>query len=173
MSFHELIASYPWLVKRAMRVLEQNPQVPRRNPLAYLLAAFVPYAGKVGAGIGFLLYVYFIGLTAAVAIPAYQNYTVRTALVTAMTASDPARTALAAYYETNKQVPASLDAAGIPSALPNGVELRLDTKGMILHVTAKIGELLFVPKLDDQGRVYWTCRPGAGLRPEIVPISCR
>lgn len=44
MSFHELIASYPWLVKRFARVTQgfRPENMPRRNPLAYLLAIFVP-----------------------------------------------------------------------------------------------------------------------------------
>ena len=77
MSFHELVASYPWTGKRLVRVLDRTPEIPRRNPLAYLLAIFVPYAGRMGAGFGVLIYVYFVGIIAAIAIPAYQNYTVR------------------------------------------------------------------------------------------------
>ena len=52
MSFHELVSSYPWTAKRAIRLLDKNPEIPRRNPLAYLLALFVPYAGRMGAGMG-------------------------------------------------------------------------------------------------------------------------
>lgn len=173
MSFHELVASYPWSVKRAIRVLDEHPQIPGRNPFAYVLALFVPYAGKIGAGVGLLLYVYFIGIVAAIAIPAYQSYTARAVFAAAITESYPARTALATYYETNKQVPTTLSVAGIPSTLPNNVELQLAPKGMILYVTAKVGELEFVPKLDDQGHVYWICLPGAGVRPQMVPLSCQ
>ena len=44
MSFHELVGSYPWLVKRLARVSKKFPQknMPKRNPFAYLLAIFVP-----------------------------------------------------------------------------------------------------------------------------------
>ncbi len=42
MSFHELVASYPWLIKRLMQVSDFSGKRPARNPLAYLLAAFVP-----------------------------------------------------------------------------------------------------------------------------------
>lgn len=173
MSFHELVASYPWSVKRAIRVLDEHPQIPRRNPFAYALALFVPYAGNVGAGMGFLLYVYFVGIMAAIAIPAYQNYTTRAVFATAIAESSGARTTLATYYETTKQVPTTLGTAGISSNLPHSVALRLAPKGMILYVTSKVGELVFVPKLDDQGHVYWMCRPGAGVRPQMVPVSCR
>lgn len=43
MSFHELVASYPWLIKRIARISPQSERaVPSRNVLAYLLAIFVP-----------------------------------------------------------------------------------------------------------------------------------
>lgn len=43
MSFHELIANYPWLVKRFARVSpKEQAKIPKRNPFAYVLAIFVP-----------------------------------------------------------------------------------------------------------------------------------
>jgi Zn-dependent protease with chaperone function len=44
MSFHELLASYPWLTKRVARVSPEFPQdrMPRRNPFAWLLCLFIP-----------------------------------------------------------------------------------------------------------------------------------
>ena len=77
MSFHELTAGYPWLTKRAARVMNTSAPMPSRNGLSYLLAAFIPYAGRLGAGFGFLMLVYIVGVMAAVAIPAYHDYTVK------------------------------------------------------------------------------------------------
>ncbi|MBL8639369.1 MAG: M48 family metallopeptidase [Alphaproteobacteria bacterium] len=43
MSFHELIADYPWLVKRFARVNpKEQTKIPKRNPFAYVFAIFVP-----------------------------------------------------------------------------------------------------------------------------------
>src|SRR5579859_4637034 len=36
MSFHELVAGYPWLSKRFARVMDANASAPSRNPFAYL-----------------------------------------------------------------------------------------------------------------------------------------
>src|SRR5207342_1582050 len=101
MSFHELIASYPWTVKRVIRVLDEKPQIPRRNFFAYLLALCVPYAGRVNAGVGMLLYVYLIGIFAAIAIPAYQDYQMRAKLTAVAFESESARERLAGYYLQN------------------------------------------------------------------------
>ena len=96
MSFHELIGGYPWLVKRAARVLNPDSKLPRRNGAAYLLALFVPYAGRLGAGFGLLVMVYIVGVLAAVAVPEYQTYVIKAKLTLAVTESEPARQALAA-----------------------------------------------------------------------------
>ncbi len=67
MSFHELISGYPWLTKRAARVVDDGTTAPSRNPFAYLLAIFVPYGGRLGGGFAFLILVYIIGVLAAIA----------------------------------------------------------------------------------------------------------
>ena len=173
MSFHELIASYPWTVKRVIRVLDEGADMPRRNPLAYVLALLVPYAGRMGAGIGALLYVYFIGVMAAIAIPAYQDYTVRGALTQALNESAPARDALADSYQRTRQVPPTLAAVGIEQTLAGGVELALDPKGMLLFAKSRRGTLVFTPSATPEGLVTWTCHGGDGLKPSQLPAGCR
>lgn len=173
MSFHELLASYPWTVKRTIRVLDDSATMPRRNPFAYVLALFVPYAGRMGAGVGVLLYVYFIGVAAAIAIPAYQDFTTRATLAGAVLASQPARDALADSYQRTHQVPPTLAAVGVDPGLPNGVELSLNTKGMVLVVKSRRGLLVFTPSADANGSVSWTCHGGEGLKPAHLPPGCR
>jgi Zn-dependent protease with chaperone function/type II secretory pathway pseudopilin PulG len=73
MSFHELISDYPWLVKRVARVAAQGdgrePQVPKRNPFAYLFAFFVPRTMAGAGAASMLMMVAIIGIIAAIAIP--------------------------------------------------------------------------------------------------------
>lgn len=173
MSFHELVSSYPWTAKRAIRLLDSNPEIPRRNPFAYVLALFVPYAGRMGAGLGVLLYVYFIGVVAAVAIPAYRDYTVRAVLTGAALESQPARERLAQYYLANNKIPDSLAVAGVTDELPNAVELSLNPKGMVLTVRSKSGQLIFTPRRTPEGQITWVCSGGEGVKSQQLPPSCR
>lgn len=173
MSFHELVSGYPWLTKRAARVAGEDASVPARNPFAYLLAIFVPYGGRLGGGITFLLMVYLVGVLAAIAIPAYQDYTVRAKLAIATVESRPAREKLARYYLANHRTPDSLEAAGVPARLADGSPLTLDSKRMVLTVETARGELLFVPSADARGRIVWSCANGKGLRAAQLPASCR
>ncbi len=172
MSFHELISGYPWLTKRAARVMG-NGAAPARNPLSYLLAIFVPFGGRLGGGFSFLIMIYVIGVGAAVAIPAYQDYTMRADLAAVVSESEPARAKLAEYYLSSHTIPDSLETAGVEARLADGSPLSLDTKQMALTVSTKAGELVFVPSADARGRILWTCTNGEGLKPAQLPASCR
>jgi Zn-dependent protease with chaperone function/type II secretory pathway pseudopilin PulG len=173
MSFHELITGYPWLTKRAARVMDTSAPMPPRNGLAYLLAVFIPYAGRLGAGFGFLILVYIVGILAAVAIPAYQDYTVKAKVSAAIIGSQSARDALGNYYQSNQRIPESLDMLGLRSQLADGSQLSLDPNKMVLTVSTKQGELIFTPSADAEGRIVWGCTNGEGLKATQLPPSCR
>ena len=172
MSFHELISGYPWLTKRAARMTSERTAAPARNPFAYLLAIFIPFGGRLGGGFSFLVMVYIVGVLAAIAIPAYQDYTIRAKLNTVVIESAPMRDRLAAYYVSNHKIPDSLETAGVEALLADGSPLSLDPKGMALTVKTKHGDLVFVPS-EARGQIVWTCTNGQGLKPTQLPPSCR
>lgn len=172
MSFHELTAGYPWLTKRVARVMGTATPMPRRNGLAYLLAIFVPYAGRLGAGFGFLILVYIVGVLAAVAIPAYNDYTVKAKVSAAVSGSQSARDALVSYYLSNNRVPKTLELAGVSPRLADGTQLSLDPSAMVLTVRTKAGEIIFTPVVDDEGSISWSCKNGKGLKPTQLPPTC-
>jgi Zn-dependent protease with chaperone function len=172
-SFHEIISGYPWLTKRLARVLH-GPQVqlPGRHGLAYALAVFVPHAGRLGGGAGFIIAVAMIGVLAAVALPAYQQYQQRAVAAQAWVETAPVRQALAGYFEKNGQPPESLAQAGAPTAF-QGRPLDFNPDNMVVVVPLKAGALELVPRLDEQKRVFWNCAAGEGLQPAALPVSCR
>lgn len=173
MSFHELVAGYPWLSKRAARVVDTGRAMPRRHPLAYLFAVFVPYAGRLGAGFGLIMMVYLVAVLAAVALPAYQDYTVRAKVAEALALARPAQEALTAYYQANRSVPETLEQAGVDDRLPNGRALTLDPENMVLTVPLEQGELVLTPEALPDGGVRWHCEAGEGLAEKQLPTTCR
>lgn len=173
MSFHELLGGYPWLSKRAARVMNPDTAMPPRHGFAYLLALFVPYAGRLGAGFGLLMLVYIIGILAAVAIPTYQDYTVKAKASVAISESQSVRAALGSYYQSNQRVPESLAAIGIDTQLGDGSVLSLDPDSMILVVKMQKGALVFTPSVDAKGQIGWGCANGEGIKPTQLPSSCQ
>jgi type II secretory pathway pseudopilin PulG len=173
MSFHELVAGYPWLAKRFARILDQDAQLSPRNGFAYVPAAVVPFAGRLGPGFGFLILVYIIGVLAAIAIPAYQNCTIRAKLQAVVIESQSTRDSLVRYYESTHQVPDSLSRVGAAATLADGAALSLDPKRMVLTVHTPRGDLLFVPRQGADGHVLWSCTNGERLTPAQLPSSCR
>jgi Zn-dependent protease with chaperone function len=173
MSFHELTRGYPWLAKRFARATNPGVTFPSRNPFAYVLGLFVPYAGRLGGGFGFLMLVYVIAIVSAIAIPAYQDYTTRAYLQTVVVATAGPRDALGGAYERTQEVPKSLEQLGIADTLPDGSGLELDTEGMQLTVHTAKGDLIFVPQVLDDKSISWTCEAGEKLKPAHLPPSCR
>jgi Tfp pilus assembly protein PilE len=153
--------------------MDANAPAPRRNPFEYLPALFVPYAGRLGAGFGFIILVYIISVSAAVGIPAYKSYQTRAVMHGVVMQTQTARDKLAQYYESTHRVPPSLDEVGVASTLADGSPLRLDTHQMRLSVRTRQGELIFVPHADSEGHVVWLCTNGEGLKATDLPPSCR
>ena len=173
MSFHELTAGYPWLTKRAARVMDPDAVPASRHPMAFLPALFVPYAGRMGAGFGMLMLVYIVGVLAAVAIPAYQEYTIKAQLTAAMTTSQGARRTLASYYDANGAIPASLEAAHVEERQADGAQLALNDDMVLTVTTRRNQQLVFTPHKDASGHIAWQCAAGEGVKPKELPRDCR
>ncbi|RZL35426.1 MAG: peptidase M48, partial [Rubrivivax sp.] len=171
MSFHELTSGYPWLTKRVARVLGET-KLPGRNPLAYVLAFFVPYAGRLGGGFGLLVMVYLIGMLAAVAIPQYKTYVTKAKLTQAVQATQGARDALGKHYLDHGQIPETLAAAGVADGAADGSRLQFDAEGMVLSVETSQGTLMFAPSRDEQRGIVWNCVGRAPLTAAQLPTGC-
>ena len=180
MSFHELVASYPWLVKRMARVLSpgQSPQMPGRNPLAWVLALFVPRIGMGGSAGSLLVVVAIIGILAAIALPAYQDYTSRAKISQALSQSSAATAAVSEFYYRNNGVPKTLEEAGFTPPAPGPIVrgMSIDARGVIrleLAFAPAVGNsLLLVPSLDAQKKIVWKCT-NQDVPPRMLPPSCR
>ena len=118
--------------------------------------------------------------SAAISIPRYHNAQVLQQLTRADTASAPAREKLVNFYQHNHRVPTTLGEAGIDGAeyapMPQGAPLyliyALDRGNMSLSVRIEKTGLLYVPTLNKDGSIQWTCSGLTGVLQEQLPPTC-
>jgi Zn-dependent protease with chaperone function/type II secretory pathway pseudopilin PulG len=190
MSFHELTGDYPWLVKRVGHVAaaaeDKNYRAPLRNPLAWLFGLFVPRFGTGAAsGMSGLVSIAVVGIIAAIAIPAYQDYMARSQVSEAIQIAGSLEQPLANFYQTNHAWPNGL-APSFPKSnvghFTDTVTL-VDANGEVLGVMATMKSAGVVPGISGKSVELWTndggstwhCGPGSSnpLDPKYLPASCR
>jgi Tfp pilus assembly major pilin PilA len=123
--------------------------------------------------------VFFIpGILAAIALPAYQTYTVKAKVAEAIVESTAVATVVGRQYEATGQFPSDIDriARQVPqqSKYVQGIELDSITGTLTVHVEASptiAGTILFVPSADSSRHVTWSCSSADLIK--YVPKSCR
>jgi Zn-dependent protease with chaperone function/type II secretory pathway pseudopilin PulG len=182
MSFHELVGDYPWLVKRmaVVKGLAQGAEVdqPGRHGLAYLLALFVPRLGVGGAG-SVLAVMALAGVLAAVAIPAYSEYTAKAHLAQAVLVGHEATAAVERYFYANGSAPATLEHAGYAMDDPGHAVQRVavDGENGVVRVfpsdlNYRNQAIVFTPRLDENKRIAWRCASDE-IAARLLPAECR
>jgi Zn-dependent protease with chaperone function len=181
MSFHELVGDYPWLVKRmaVVRGLAQGSEVPPpgRHGLAYLLALFVPRLGVGGAGSA-LGVIAVAGVLAAVAIPAYSDYSAKARMAQAVVVGHEATAAVERYFYANGRGPDTLEQAGYAMDDPSHAvqEITVDAgNGMVRVFPSDLNyrgkAIAFTPRVDENKRVVWQCA-SEEIPARVLPPEC-
>jgi type IV pilus assembly protein PilA len=114
-----------------------------------------------------MIVVAIIGILAAIAIPAYQDYLVRSQVSEGLTMASAAKAAVSEYYATRGTWPASNSAAGIGSETTikgkyvdgikvagGGITVNFGTGANTKINTKKVG---LTPAASPNGDVVWTC----------------
>jgi type IV pilus assembly protein PilA len=134
-----------------------------------------------------------VGILAAIALPAYQDYTVRARLSEALAVAAEGKTSIAEYTAANRLLPASALSAGIvENGFGVGSFVRLatfdgsgDPTGVYTITTSTAASLgpaadktfqLQATRDPNSGRVTWQCGPGTAantIDAKYLPGSCR
>jgi type IV pilus assembly protein PilA len=140
-----------------------------------------------------MIVVAIIAILAAIAVPAYQNYIIRSKVTEALSAADMARTAVSETFQTKGTVPSSNASAGLPSTATSVAtkymsDLQIATGGVITvkvqgtNSDADGQTVTFTPLEGDtatplatgySGPISWKCQLGSGMPAKYVPATCR
>ncbi len=119
-----------------------------------------------------------IAILAAIALPAYQNYTVRAKVSEALVAADACKTSVAESYQANGTLPSTTASAGCSTQTSNYVSSLTVASGVITVGATNLGagvaafNLTLTPTPNAQNILIWKCTsPPADA--QYVPASCR
>lgn len=120
-----------------------------------------------------------VGILAAVAIPAYQDYEVRANGTQALVSAARLKTALSEYYLSNGKFPNAEDAE--PFSIRDDVAIvYFDAEEAVIKIVYSSGvderlsdtELNLTPEISEGGYVEWTCN-NISAPEALIPSSCR
>src|SRR5690348_16235796 len=131
-----------------------------------------------------MIVVAIIAILAAIAIPAYQDYVVRSQVSEGMSLADGSKTAIAEYYSNYGKFPGTQASAGLATAtsINGNYVTQVDgttTPGQIQitygnKASTKIkNAILILSAITHTGSTAWTCKAGTNLSSKYLPSACR
>jgi type IV pilus assembly protein PilA len=132
-----------------------------------------------------MIVVAIIGILAAIAIPAYQDYTIRAQVSEGLNLSGGAKAAVTEYFQDRGQLPTDNNQAGLAAAtgitgkyvlsvtVTDGViDVEYDSDTLDAHETLNGNSILLTPDTTNAGSVAWECT-GSGIVNKHLPAACR
>jgi type IV pilus assembly protein PilA len=128
-----------------------------------------------------MIVVTIIGILAAIAIPAYDNYTLRAQVAEGVTLATSAQTAVTEYLTIGNTPPANNDEAGLqdPNAITGAFVASVTVTNGIVIVefgndasTKLAGSTIEFSPVTSAGAVSWTCLGGT-VESRFRPSVCR
>ena len=140
-----------------------------------------------------MIVVAIIGILAAIAIPAYQTYTIRAQVTEGLSLMDGARIGIWDFYAQNGRFPANNGSIHLPSPgsisgnYVSGLSVSNPGSGVLVTVTfggkansAIQGKTLYLSGVAGANSITWSCTnapggttPATAVPAQYLPASCR
>ncbi len=128
-----------------------------------------------------MIVVAIVGILAAVAIPAYQDYTIRARVAEGLGLASAAKTGVSEYYASEGSMPSSNTQAGLgPAGSIEGNNVTAVTVGAGGSITVRYtgsgalsGQELRFSATTTNGNIIWSCNTGGTLDSKYRPANCR
>ena len=127
-----------------------------------------------------MIVVAIIGILAAIALPAYRDYTVRSKVSELLLAADGAKTSVEEFAQTNGTLTNSNTGLSIATShyvtsgsISNSGLITVSGTATALGADSPVSIQLTPVLSATNGTVAWTCTGGTGTAPKYLPASCR
>jgi type IV pilus assembly protein PilA len=126
-----------------------------------------------------MIVVAIIGILAAIAIPAYQDYTRRAHVSEGLSVAAGAKTSVTEYYSSNGKWPTDNTAAGLaaPADIKGNAVKSVEVNQSKLTITYNVktgvdGSTVILQGKDVAGSITWDCKGGTVVA-KYRPANCR
>ena len=126
-----------------------------------------------------MIVVAIIGILAAVAIPAYQDYTIRAKVTEGLSLASAGKTSVSEFFASNGGLPSNNVTGGMSDSTDisgNSVRSVAIVAGVItvtFSASPITGSTLLLTPTTSAGNIIWDCSTGGNLLAKYRPSSCR
>jgi len=124
-----------------------------------------------------------VGILAAVALPAYQDYTIRAKISEPLALLGEGKTSMSEYFIANGRLPSNATQAGIRTSIGTALvsTLAVAANGNLtvtLTGDSSLGDaggeaIIFSLSDSSAGTLVYTCKPASGMAAKYLPANCR
>ena len=122
-----------------------------------------------------MIVVAIIGILAAVAIPAYSDYTNRAKVTELIGIGAACKTSISEFYQSQGSLPTDLDASGCATSASKYVSSLTVANGVITvasNISAATGNYILTPSTTASGTLDWVCTDSTIVK-KFLPANCR
>jgi len=136
-----------------------------------------------------MIVVAIIGILAAIAIPAYQDYTIRAQVSEGLSLSSGSKAAVAEFFQDSGSWPTNNELAGLEAVPANikgkyvsavtvtagglGALITVDFTGPSANTALATAQLVLEADGSGGGSIVWACKAAGGMQAKWLPSACR
>ena len=126
-----------------------------------------------------LIVVAIIGILAAIAVPAYQDYTIKAQVTEGANLAGGLKTSVAEYYHNHGTFPGDADINNTPANVTGKYVTQVDVTAGVISATFGgdantniAGDTFVLTPTDNSGSISWSCTAST-IDAKYLPSSCK